>query len=95
MLQHDGGNEKTSLVFAAAVEKQGQYKLIPASEVCELLKYSEVKCTSQNGTPEAGVKDNEKKSFPMWIFGAIGGLIPVIIIVIVIVRKRRMKQVVL
>ena len=101
MLQHhDRSDKKTSLVFAAAVEKEEKYELILASMACELLESSEVKCTSQNVTPK-GFKNDETKGLPMWKIGtAIGGpllllLLIIIIIVIVIVRKRRTKQVVL
>ena len=98
MLQHhDRSDKATGLVFAAAVEKEEKYELIPASMACELLENSEVKCTSQNVTPE-GFENDETKGFSMWkwmwiIGAAIGGLLLTIIIVIVIVQKRRTKQV--
>ena len=52
----DGKTSSTNVIFAVA--EKPSYDLIPASDVCELLKETDVKCTSDSGNTSADRRGN-------------------------------------
>ncbi len=86
------GTSTTNVVFAVA--EKPSYNLIPASNACELLKNTEVKCLSDAGNTSADTGDKSDESFPVWIIYIIAALVVVaIIIVLVLIRRRRANKV--
>ena len=83
------GRTSTTVIFAVA--EKPSYDLIPASDVCELLKETDVKCTSESGNTSAdrrgnGGGDNE---FLLWIIYIIAGVLVLALISMLVVSRKR------
>ena len=88
-----GEGRATTVVFAVA--QKPSYELIPASKACDLLKGTDVKCSSDGGNTSAdtGAESADSK-FPLWVIYIIAGLIVVaFLIMIIVLRKRNARKV--
>ena len=69
------GAKSANVIFAVA--HKPSYDLISASDACELLKETGVKCTSDSGNTSADRRGNGggDSEFPLWIIYIIAGVI--------------------
>ena len=80
-------SEGTSTKVVLAVADKLNYNLILASDVCALLKNTQVECLSDSSAE----RQNQKSSkFPHWpIYVIVCGVIVIAIVILVIMWKKR------